>query len=90
MAGKRPDAPERTEPRFAMRGADALEDAKALSAARPRFPASEAYEVFAHPRWVASGGIRKMPVADDAYLRGLAHTLDEWNSPEDEAAWRDL
>ncbi len=32
----------------------------------------------------------KMPVADDAYLRGLAHTLDEWNSPEDEEAWRDL
>ena len=34
--------------------------------------------------------VRKMPVAQDAYLRGLAHTLDEWNSAEDEAAWRDL
>ena len=35
--------------------------------------------------------VRKMPVAQDhAYLRGLAHTLDEWNSPEDEEAWRDL
>ena len=34
--------------------------------------------------------VRKMPVADDAYLRGLTHTLDEWNSPEDEEAWRDL
>ena len=33
--------------------------------------------------------VRKMPVAQDAY-QGLAHTLDEWNSPEDEAAWRDL
>lgn len=34
--------------------------------------------------------VRKMPVAQDAYLRGLEHTLDEWNSPEDEEAWRDL
>ena len=30
------------------------------------------------------------PKANDAYLRGLAHTLDEWDSPEDEEAWRDL
>ena len=34
--------------------------------------------------------VRKMPVAQNAYLQGLAHTLDEWNSPEDEEAWRDL
>ena len=35
--------------------------------------------------------VRKMPVAqDDAYLRGLEHILDEWHSPEDEEAWRDL
>ena len=34
--------------------------------------------------------IRKMPVAHNAYLRGLVCTLDEWNSPEDEEAWRDL
>lgn len=34
--------------------------------------------------------VRKMPVGQDAYLQGLAHTLDEWNSPEDEEAWRDL
>ena len=34
--------------------------------------------------------VRKMPVAQGTYLRGLAHTFDEWNSPEDEAAWRDL
>ena len=34
--------------------------------------------------------VRKMPAAQDAYLRGLANALDEWNSPEDEAAWRDL
>lgn len=34
--------------------------------------------------------VRKMPPAQDAYLHGLAHTLDEWNSPQDEDAWRDL
>ena len=33
--------------------------------------------------------VRKIPAQDD-YLRGLSHTLDEWNSPEDEEAWRDL
>ena len=26
----------------------------------------------------------------DCYLRSVAETLTEWNSPEDEAAWRDL
>ena len=26
----------------------------------------------------------------DPYLSGLSATLTEWNSPEDEAAWRDL
>ena len=26
---------------------------------------------------------------DDRYLRAVADTLTEWNSPEDEAAWRD-
>ena len=34
--------------------------------------------------------VRKMPATENAYLHGLAHTLDEWNSPEDEGAWRDL
>ena len=34
--------------------------------------------------------VRKVPAAQDAYLHGLAYTLDEWNSPEDEEAWRDL
>ena len=34
--------------------------------------------------------VRKLPVAEDAYFQGLSRTLDEWNSPEDEAAWRDL
>ena len=34
--------------------------------------------------------VRKMPVAQNAYLHGLADTLDEWNSPQDEDAWRDL
>lgn len=33
--------------------------------------------------------VRKMP-AQDAYLHALEHTLDEWNSPQDESAWRDL
>lgn len=32
--------------------------------------------------------VRKMPVVQDAYLHGLEQTLDEWNSPEDEEAWR--
>ncbi len=34
--------------------------------------------------------VRKMPVVQDAYLHGLEHTLNEWNSPQDEEAWRDL
>ena len=34
--------------------------------------------------------VRKMPAAQDAYLHGLAHTLDEWNAHQDEDAWRDL
>ena len=34
--------------------------------------------------------VRKMPVGQDAFLRGLAHTLGEWGSPEDEDAWREL
>ena len=34
--------------------------------------------------------VRKIPVAQDVYLRGLEHTLDEWNSREDEDAWCDL
>lgn len=34
-------------------------------------------------------GVRESP-AQDAYLHGLAQTLEEWNSPEDERAWRDL
>ena len=34
--------------------------------------------------------VRKLPTADDAYLQGVSGMLDEWNSPEDEAAWRDL
>ncbi len=34
--------------------------------------------------------IRRSPVSDEAYLRALAETLDEWNSPEDAAAFDDL
>lgn len=34
--------------------------------------------------------VREPPAAPDPYLHGLAHILDEWNSPEDERAWRDL
>jgi AbrB family looped-hinge helix DNA binding protein len=33
---------------------------------------------------------RKLPAGGDAYLRGVQETLSEWNSPEDEDAWRDL
>ena len=34
--------------------------------------------------------VRKLPVAEDAHLRSLCRTLEEWSSEEDEAAWRDL
>ncbi len=34
--------------------------------------------------------VRKATSAQETYLDGLAQTLDEWNSPEDEEAWRDL
>lgn len=34
--------------------------------------------------------VRKMPVSQGTYLHALQHTLDEWNSPQDEKAWRDL
>ena len=30
------------------------------------------------------------PRDEDGYLRAVAETLSEWNSPEDEAAWRDI
>lgn len=34
--------------------------------------------------------VRKVPAVRGAVLDDLALTLDEWSSPEDEAAWRDL
>lgn len=34
--------------------------------------------------------IRKLVGGRDPYLVGLEASLDEWNSPEDEAAWREL
>ncbi|MEO7026170.1 MAG: AbrB/MazE/SpoVT family DNA-binding domain-containing protein [Caulobacteraceae bacterium] len=34
--------------------------------------------------------LRKVPAARDSYLRGVEETLGEWNSAEDENAWRDL
>jgi antitoxin PrlF len=34
--------------------------------------------------------LRKLPSSDTAYLRSIQSTFDEWNTPEDEAAWRDL
>lgn len=34
--------------------------------------------------------VRKMPVAQHVYLHALEHTLDEWNSRQDENAWRGL
>ena len=34
--------------------------------------------------------LRKLPSGEDAYLRGVQETLVEWNSAEDDDAWRDL
>ena len=34
--------------------------------------------------------MRKLPLGEDAYLRGIQDTLTEWQSPEDEDAWSDL
>jgi AbrB family looped-hinge helix DNA binding protein len=34
--------------------------------------------------------LRKVRSEDADYLRGLEETLEEWLSPEDEAAYRDL
>lgn len=34
--------------------------------------------------------MRRIAPGEDGYLRAAAGTLDEWNSAEDEAAWRDL
>ncbi|MDE3262393.1 MAG: AbrB family transcriptional regulator [Acidobacteriota bacterium] len=33
---------------------------------------------------------RKAPATADEYLRAVRETLQEWNSKEDETAWRDL
>ena len=34
--------------------------------------------------------VRKIHAPDDAYLRGIQETLDEWSSPEDEEVWHAL
>lgn len=34
--------------------------------------------------------VRKARLVQDTYLHGLSQTLNEWNSLEDEEAWRDL
>jgi AbrB family looped-hinge helix DNA binding protein len=34
--------------------------------------------------------ISKIVTRDDDYLRSVQGTLGEWNSPEDEEAWREL
>lgn len=34
--------------------------------------------------------VRKVVAGRDDYLRGLSRTMSEWDSPEDEDAWRDL
>ena len=34
--------------------------------------------------------MRKLPAGEDSYLKGVQETLQEWNSPEDNDAWRDL
>jgi AbrB family looped-hinge helix DNA binding protein len=31
--------------------------------------------------------VRKIQSSNDAYLRGIESTLDEWSLPEDEEAW---
>ena len=34
--------------------------------------------------------MRKVRTEADAYLRGVQETMAEWNSAEDEDAWKDL
>ncbi len=34
--------------------------------------------------------VRKVTRAQDDYLQGPSRTMNEWASPEDEDAWRDL
>ena len=34
--------------------------------------------------------VRKVPPTSDEYLRTVTQTLEEWNSKEDDFAWRDL
>ncbi len=34
--------------------------------------------------------LRKIPLGRDPYLAGVEESLSEWNSAEDEHAWRDL
>ena len=34
--------------------------------------------------------VHKVTPGQDNYLKGLSEVLDEWSSPEDEEAWRDL
>lgn len=34
--------------------------------------------------------VRKVFSGQDDYLKGIAESFSEWNSPEDEKAWHDL
>lgn len=34
--------------------------------------------------------VHKVTPGQDNYLKGLSEVLNEWSSPEDEEAWRDL
>ncbi|MDE2763652.1 MAG: AbrB/MazE/SpoVT family DNA-binding domain-containing protein [Gemmatimonadota bacterium] len=34
--------------------------------------------------------LRKVEVEPDRYLEGVSGLMEEWTSPEDEEAWRDL
>ncbi len=34
--------------------------------------------------------VRKLIAGQDEYLKGIGDSLNEWVSPEDEQAWRDL
>ena len=64
---------------------DPLRERVTMNPASPNVPHARAK---AHP----DGRVRVAAQlrAEDAYLLGVSRTLDEWNSPEDKAAWQAL
>lgn len=64
---------------------DPLRERVTVDPASPNIPHARAK---AHP----AGRVRVAAQlrAEDAYLLGVSQTLDEWNSPEDKAAWQAL